>query len=429
MKGRPARIATIYMDDALQALKEDPLSEGMYRPNYGGRGLANLPSSIFDMLSCRADGWPALDGDVVPRGAHHSTVILFLVDAFGYSLFQDSLKKSPYLEKFASLFPPAAVTTVFPSTTATALTTLNTGVPPSRHGIVGYTMYLKEFGLIGNMLDFKAVTSPKDDSLFDKGLSPGGFLGVPTVHQRLREQGVESYVVTKNIIINSGLSRMVHTGAGIIGYASLGDMFVQLRRLLERRAGRPKYVFVYWSAVDTVCHMYGPKTEEAASEVRSFFYSFHEEFLTRLSPRVRKDCAALLTADHGQVRVDRVYDTHRDKELMDMLVIPPAGDSRVSFLHAKGGASERMKLHIKKSRPSYLSMDVGEALRSGLLGGTSPKAGLLDRLGEVVTIAGPNEATFYPFKDKVFPNKGAHSGLSEDELVVPLFYAPFGELR
>src|SRR5581483_8457659 len=40
----------------------------------------------------------------------------------------------------------ATITSVFPASTVPALTTLSTGLPPSQHALIGWTMFLDEFG-------------------------------------------------------------------------------------------------------------------------------------------------------------------------------------------------------------------------------------------------------------------------------------------
>ncbi|MEM0287740.1 MAG: alkaline phosphatase family protein [Conexivisphaerales archaeon] len=403
----------------------------MYKPSYDGKGLANLPSSIFRMLSCKPPNLAQLNRSILSPDEGHSTVLLFLLDGFGYNLFKRLTNTSHYIQNLASNFPPSSLTTVFPSTTSTVLTTLNTAVTPNVHGILGYTMYLKEFGFVANMLDFKIVNAQKDDVIFDKGISPERFLGLHTVHQMLTEQGISCYVITKNYILNSGLSRMIHAGARSVGYVDVGDMFIILRHLLEEKVHEDKYVFVYWPSVDSAAHAYGPWTEEVAAEARNFFYSMYEEFLRKISDSVKNNLAIIITADHGQIDVENggIFDASKDQRFMDMLVIPPTGDSRASFLYTKK-VHELEDYVARKFDNDYYSLASKEALRLGLFGNGLNRPKIEDRIGDILLLPGPNKVIFYPFKmERAYPNKGAHSGLTEDELLVPLFYIPCKEVK
>src|SRR5204863_8415390 len=65
----------------------------------------------------------------------------------------------------------AAITSVFPSTTASAITTSYTGCTPLEHGLTGWFAYFGEAGCVGAPLPF---TSRGDGvSLSTRGVSPG----------------------------------------------------------------------------------------------------------------------------------------------------------------------------------------------------------------------------------------------------------------
>ncbi|MEM0117046.1 MAG: alkaline phosphatase family protein [Conexivisphaerales archaeon] len=411
-------------------LKEHRLGHGFYRPNYSGFGLANLPPSILASLGCRWDGPAPLNRNVFPIDSGRNTVVLILVDALGWNLLKKSRNQIGHLMSLMNDFTPMPLTTVFPSTTSTVLTTLNTATTPAKHGIVGYSMYIKELGAICNMLDFKIINAPKDESIFEKGFAPDMILGVPTIYQRLLNQGVQSYVLTKNYLLNSGLSRATHAGAGAIGYVDVGDMFVILRKLLEREVNRPKYVFVYWPSVDTTSHTFGPWSEETLAEMRSFFFSFGEEFLSKVSSEAKRDMLVLITGDHGHssIRNGGVYDVLSDKYMMNMLTLPPTGDSRASFLHLKNGKVEEAIEYLSGMADNgFHSVLANDLRKEELLGSDALKPGLLDKLGDLLVLPEAGRAIFYPFKnEKTFTQKGSHAGLTDDELFVPLFSVDFG---
>lgn len=415
-------------DELETELKSHTVFAGNLRPNYSGFGLSNLPSTIASHLGCRIPGASVLSRKVDDFDADYSTVILLLVDGMGWNLIKSLAKDNRYLADLSNKFPPSPLTTVFPSTTSTAITTLSTGKSPGEHGIIGYTMFVKELGTIVNMLDFKAVNSPKDETIFEKGIPPEEFLGIPTFYQLLSREGIQSFVLTKNYILGSGLSKITHAGAHLNGYVDVGDMFVILRRLLESNRGLRKYVFVYWPSVDTASHAFGPWSEETAAEMRSLFFSLQEEFLGKLPGQLRKNTLLLITADHGQSQIvdGGAFDASTDKEFMDMLIMPPTGDSRTAFLHVKEGREGNVEEHLKKKfGRSYSCMNVGNAIDLDLLGPGTRKKGLADRLGDLMILTESGRSIFYPFKpNSVYNQKGAHSGLTEDELLIPLFKIP-----
>jgi predicted AlkP superfamily pyrophosphatase or phosphodiesterase len=406
-------------------LKETKLTDCFYKPHYKGSGLANLPSSVFLSLGCKWDGPPPLDKHYLNDGAVYNTVVLILVDALGWNLLKMSKNKINQVRNIINEYQPLPLTTVFPSTTSTVLTTLNTCSTPAKHGVVGYSMYFKELGAICNMLDFKIVNAPKDETIFEKGFSPENLLGLPTIYQRLSNEGIASYVLTKNYLLNSGLSRAIHNGASTIGYVDVGDMFVLLRKLLERNLGQTKYIFVYWPTVDTASHNFGPWSEETQAEVRSFFFSFYSEFLLKLRIETKRDLLVMITGDHGHSAIQNgsVYDVSSDSYMMEMLTLPPTGDSRASFLHVKNGKTNDVIEYLSgRFDDSFYPVHIQELINKELLGSEKLKSGLLDKLGDLLILPREGKAVFYPFKnEKYFTQKGGHAGLTDDELFVPLF--------
>ena len=62
------------------------------------------------------------------------SVVLLVVDGMGWNQVQERKEELPFLRTA----PMTSISTVAPSTTATALTSICTGVPPGEHGVVGY---------------------------------------------------------------------------------------------------------------------------------------------------------------------------------------------------------------------------------------------------------------------------------------------------
>ncbi len=91
------------------------------------------------------------------------------------------------------------------------MSSLHTGLTPQEHGVIGYTMYLRELGLIGQMLRFTPMLGGR--SLFDTGLDRQNFLGGETIHERLGNEGLDSIVYVPRYIMDSGLSQVTYRGA------------------------------------------------------------------------------------------------------------------------------------------------------------------------------------------------------------------------
>ena len=125
-------------------------------PNYSGYGLGNVPATILRHFGITDISTPPLSEDIVGSGLKGARkIVILLVDALGYLDLAGQMAGDRRLHGFRKLaeggrFTP--ITSIFPSTTAAAVSTFHTGLPPIRHGITGYRMYMPERGFIANMI-------------------------------------------------------------------------------------------------------------------------------------------------------------------------------------------------------------------------------------------------------------------------------------
>ena len=193
-----------------------------------------------------------------------------LVDALGYKQLVPTLESHPnlILNELIRRGQFAPLTSIFPSTTTTALTSFHTGVTPQEHGILGYHLFLKEYATVANMIGFSSIYESEDFRLLHMGLEPQKLLGVKTLYQRLTNARVTSHILIRNAYKDSPLSQMFHAGATkVYGFVNSSDMFVTLRRLIEEKPDERACIFVYWDAIDSIAHLYGANSEAFVAEV------------------------------------------------------------------------------------------------------------------------------------------------------------------
>ena len=167
------------------------LSENHIIPDYNGYSIANIPSSICEWLGAPTIGQKSLSlPSKFSEKRTFKQVILLLIDA----LSLDSLLAAQQLPVWSELLKEnnlAALTSVVPSTTTSALVSLWTGCTPLEHGITGYEMYLKEYGLIANMISFAPSSFSGEVNILRKaGFQPENFLAVPTLSQHLKVKSI-----------------------------------------------------------------------------------------------------------------------------------------------------------------------------------------------------------------------------------------------
>ena len=397
-------------------------------PAYQGLWILNIPPSV-----CRLFGIPELGHTVLapeimePLGNGFRRVILILMDALSLHRLQGWMANGPGLvwNRLAEKGELAALTSVNPSTTSAALTSLWTGCSPRQHGIVGYEMWMKEYGVVANTILHAPMSFQGDvGSLSRAGFSPENYLGVSTLGAHLRQHGIHTHAFQHASIMNSGLSRMFFSDVVPQSFLSPSDLWVNVRQVLEARPAERMYTWVYWSEIDTFSHRYGPDDERTAGAFASFSQSFQQSFWDRLSPAARAGTLVILTADHGQIVTaqDDHYDLKYHPGLARRLHIQPTGENRQAFLYIRPGQSEAVREYIERTWQGQFTLAESSYLAEcGLFGPGEAHPRLLDRLGDQTLLA--RGAAYLWWSEKENLLLGRHGGLSPQEMLVPFLAA------
>jgi predicted AlkP superfamily pyrophosphatase or phosphodiesterase len=393
-------------------------------PDYAGYSIGNIPQmvlSLFGDLNVNNTLTRHL-AQKIDTSARR--IVLVIIDGLGYYHLQEHLRLFPdlYFHQLIAQGMMLPLTSVFPSTTAAALSTYSTGASPAEHGMLGYRLYLREIGAIINMLKLSVLGNSKGDSALDIGLNVENFLGLPTLYQRLAQRGVNSHVFLSRHIRESGLSHLLYRGANSINSInSSSDMLVQVRNLLQRTRNK-MFITVYWGMPDAIGHNYGPQTEEFTAELRSFAACLEHELAGRI-----KDTLLLICTDHGFAAVNRTdyIDITKYPELTDALFMPPVGDSRAAYLYTKPGKEQAVAQFIEKNLSAdLLCLNSQDALRSGLFGLKQTNPETIDRIGNLIVISTGAATLYYPYEKGLYL-KGMHGGITENEMIVPLIACSF----
>lgn len=401
------------------------LDADFIHPDYQGGSILNLPSTICHALGAESLGAVPLRPELtVTPSADLRRVILVLVDALSLHRLQRWMSDgtTPVWSRLADQGKLTALTSITPSTTTTALTSLWTGRSPAEHGIVGYELWLKEYGVVSNMILHTPISFGNDaGSLAKAGFIPEQFLNLPTLGTHLASYGVRSYALQHRSIIHSGLSQMFFKDVNVHGFMTAAELWVNLRHLVESNQRQNQYMWVYTGQIDHFSHFYHPDDERTAAEFEEFSREFEQHFLKKLSPALRKGTLVLLTADHGMIATQKSahYDLRNHPELTHLLHILPTGESRLMYLFIRPGQAEKVRNYFDQSWPGQFTfLDPSEAVAKGLFGPGKPHPHLADRLGDLV-VAARNDAYLW-WADKENPFIGRHGGLSADEMIVPL---------
>jgi hypothetical protein len=355
------------------------------KPQYSG---PNVTGVVPALLGVRPVEWmPA------PVAGARATVLLVL-DGLGWEALQAFPAQLPELRSFSG----GPVTTVVPSTTPAALTSITTGLPPSRHAITGFRIR-HERGVL-NAIRWQ--------------LADGGRPPPPEHVQKERVFcGRTVPVVTKAMFRTTGFTAAHLRGADFHGWQTTAVLVQEVRELVE---GGAPFVYAYYSGVDEVAHAYGLESEYYPAELRAT-----DRLVSDLLDALPDDVAVVVTADHGQVQVGPAG--WRTLAPVHDLVEAYAGDGRFRHLHAKPGRAAELHARAEELHGG----PAGEAWvfrREQLLDeewlGPDPVPATYRRVGDVVLAARERVG----FVDPTFPYEAqlmsAHGSVTPAEMQVPL---------
>jgi len=394
-------------------------------PDYSGRGLLNLAATVLDVLGLRrADDPPPLAGLEARLRDGVRNVVVVLADGLGWDQLH-RLSEQGDVPFIAGLMGGASgaqlleATTVFPSTTTAAITTMNTARTPQEHGNIAYFTWLEEFGAVAQMLRWGPGVNRRGSFFDDPRNDPRAHVKVPSIHARARQRGARTYVVEPEIFRAEAMTRMHAAEAEFRGYLLTSTMSVRLGELLDGRPWgvAPGYVYAYWAGVDTSAHWHGPGSREEAAEAAGLDLALSRTF----SRPGRGDTLVVLTADHGHARVDpaRLIDLEADAELRAMLRNPLAGEPRCVFIHTDRPAE--VKRHLDERYPRALAVfDRDELVEAGMFGRGDPTL-VRKRVGEICAfVRADRGATIVRVDGQVVLHRGSHGGMSADEMRIPV---------
>ncbi len=360
-------------------------------PEYGSRSLAEvLPSAIA--AAGAGNGWTNTLG-FPPMDSY----VVFLVDGLGQHLLQNYVEEAPYLAGLLG----NVITVGVPSTTATSLTSLGTGLPPGSHGVVGFTSRI-----------------PGTDRLlealrWDKSVDPRAWQSHPTSFDRARESGMSATVVSKRMFEGTGLTDASQRGATYVGADTVGERISgSVRAASESRS----ITYLYEGELDATGHRRG-----CGSWAWKHQLAMIDSFAARLREALPSGTGLVVTGDHGMVDIDpdtRV-DVDGEPELMEGVALF-GGEARFRHLYCATGAVDDVAARWKERLGGdAIVVTRDQAIEAGWFGPV--ESDVRPRLGDVMVACMGDLAVVstsrFPYEATLV---GLHGSLTPQEMVVPL---------
>ncbi len=352
------------------------------RSAYDGAGLSNLVAALLG----------AADAAWLPAPVRDArTVVVLVVDGLGWDAITDRRERMPELAALTG----GPITTVVPSTTASALTSITTGRPPAEHGVIGFRVLVDQIVL--NVLSWQASNGRRPPEPFTVQRHPPFF-------------GREIDVVTKTEFARTGFTEAHLRGTRFHGWKAVSSLVERCRLLAV--AGTP-FVYAYYDGVDAVAHAHGLHDGFYDRELRAA-----DRLVGDLLDALPDDAALVVVSDHGQVHVGP--EGWRDLDGVAGLFERGSGDGRFRYLHAnRGAAGDLLATATGLYGDDAWVFGREQLLDEGWLGPVASPA-TRRRVGDVVLAARSPVAFIDPALPREAGLISAHGSLTSAEMLVPL---------
>lgn len=329
--------------------------------------------------------------------------ILFLIDGFGADVLDIYASQIPTI---ARLTQHGVVKTSFPSTTATSLATLMTGVLPGVHGMLGYTVQVPRSG--GRILNTLR---------WDERVDPVMWQPVPTLFERAHAEGIQVSHVAAKRYENTGFTRAVFRGADYKGANLVNDLIAQTKDALRRT---PAFVYLYVNDLDSAGHSDGVGSDKWLVALRMI-----DQMLANLLKEVPQGTRIWLTSDHGMINVGEKVVIGKGNPLQENISVI-GGEPRARHLYLStdhNSPAARVQVagvwqEFLGDRADILTRE--QAITNNLFG-ESVSVDACDRMGDVIAITkGAMVLIEASREEKEGAMVGHHGSVSEIESQVPL---------
>lgn len=359
-------------------------------PDYDGGCVSNLVPALLEPVAGAAPAW-------LPAAALEAEqVVLLVLDGLGWEQLQERVGITPTLHGMVG----GPITTIAPSTTSTALTSIATGLTPGQHGVVGYRMLLGRDVL--NVLRWGVGGRDARKTHVPEAVQPHeAFLG----HRPA--------IVTRAEFRESGFTRAHLEGARFNGYRVTSTLVAEIGRVLQENE---PFVYAYYEGVDKVSHEYGLGTVFDA-EVRAV-----DRLVADVIEVLPPGAALVVTADHGQVEVGDNIVRLAPEVLAETDI--QSGEGRFRWLHARPARSEA----LLEAAAQHHGDDAWVVTRDQAIDecwfGPKVSDAARGRLGDVALVARRAVSFHDPDDTGPYVLIGRHGSLTPAEMLVPLLVHP-----
>lgn len=314
-------------------------------------------------------------------------IIELLIDGMGANLIERKLEEDSFLK--TNLFKK--VSTVFPSSTTAATTSILNGKAPNQNAYLGWSQYFSD-------VDDEVVI----------------FLNQGKYSKRQYEADFASKRIFNTTIIDRLNMANYQTKQLYPSYKEEAcDDFDEMCKKLINYQNDYDFIYAYWDEYDDTMHKLGPNDLICDVMLKEF-----DQKLKALSEKLNDDTMLIVLADHGQIKIDKSYNLY-DSKYEKYFIRKPSLETRVMAFHIKEElCDEFAKIFKEVFEDEFILLSKEQVLKTHLFGPYENHKDLKRYLGDFIAIAKSNSMLIY---DETNTKKflGNHGGILEDELLIP----------
>jgi len=355
-------------------------------------------------------------------------VVFVLVDGYGFEQWaRDRARGRHRLHgTFDAGGAVTPLTSVYPSETAAAITSLHTGRPPAEHGLLGWFQRVEGVPGVVQTLPFTTTDgAPVAEAHPDARATAADLFAGDPLYADLRAAGIEAHVFQPEGSVETGYTRAATAGATTHGYGSVRGACRGARRAVEGASGHT-YSLVYAPNVDGAAHRVGTDASAYHGAVATVLGAVQRELIDRFGSRAARRTLLCVGADHGLVGADPAANvdlrTLRAWDRFGLAASPPVGGPRNLQFHTHDPES------LREALASALDARVltrEEWSRAGLFGPGGSDT--FERRAPDV-VAAPRENLAW-YADGELELRGMHGGVAPAEMLVPFAAGRVADLR
>jgi hypothetical protein len=381
----------------------------MALPDYHGGSVVNLMSSIIAAFGGENPPYLPLSQLAGSALQEAENIVLLVMDGLGCDYLKAHGNCTVLRQHLRG-----CITSVFPPTTATAVTTFLTASAPQQHGLTGWFVYFEELGQVVAVLPLEP--RPTGASSTAARTNAATLLNPKPVFDRIRAR---SYMVVPERIAFSPFNVAFSGGATVRPYRSLAQCFKTTANIIRESSGRV-YIYAYWPELDHLGHTQGVSSRA----VKAHFSMLDGELERFLKSIEGSHTTVIVTADHGMVDCGARQLVRLDDHpaLADALALPLCGDRRVAYCYVEPEKRQAFENYVGTVLAEYATLFKSDRLvEQGYFGLGPVHPQLRARVGNYTLIMKGH----YGIKDWLPGERreiqvGAHSGVSNAEMYVPL---------